>query len=30
MYLRLLGVAVPAAYGPSADDEEVLLIEPFA
>lgn len=29
-YLRLLGVAVPAAYGPSADDDEVLLVGPFA
>jgi uncharacterized damage-inducible protein DinB len=29
MYLRMLGVAVPATYGPSADDENVLLIKPF-
>jgi uncharacterized damage-inducible protein DinB len=29
MYLRMLDVAVPATYGPSADDEEVLLIKPF-
>lgn len=29
LYLRLLGVAVPAAYGPSADDDDVLLISPF-
>ncbi|MGY3087568.1 putative damage-inducible protein DinB [Hymenobacter sp. UYAg731] len=28
-YLRLLGVPVPATYGPSADDDDVLLIEPF-
>jgi uncharacterized damage-inducible protein DinB len=29
MYLRLLGVAVPATYGPSADDEDVILIQRF-
>ncbi|MFK8104521.1 MAG: DinB family protein [Saprospiraceae bacterium] len=29
VYLRLLDIAVPATYGPSADDEEVLLINPF-
>jgi len=26
VYLRLLGVPVPATYGPSADDENVLLV----
>jgi uncharacterized damage-inducible protein DinB len=29
MYLRMLGVAVPATYGQSADDENVILIKPF-
>ncbi len=29
MYLRLLGSKVPAAYGPSADDDDVILITPF-
>lgn len=29
VYLRLLDIPVPAAYGPSADDEEVILIQPF-
>jgi uncharacterized damage-inducible protein DinB len=29
MYLRLLNIPVPATYGPSADDEEVILINPF-
>lgn len=29
MYLRLLGIKVPATYGPSADNENVLLINPF-
>jgi uncharacterized damage-inducible protein DinB len=29
MYLRLVGAPVPATYGPSADDEDVLLVEPF-
>lgn len=29
MYLRLLDVPLPATYGPSADDEDVLLITPF-
>ena len=29
VYLRLLGVAVPATYGPSADDYEVLLTKRF-
>ena len=28
-YLRQLEVPVPAAYGPSADDENVILIKPF-
>ncbi len=28
-YLRQLNVPVPAAYGPSADDEDVILIKPF-
>ena len=28
MYLRLLGVVVPATYGPSADDDHVILISP--
>lgn len=28
-YLRQLDVPVPAAYGPSADDEDVILITPF-
>lgn len=28
-YLRLLGIPVPAAYGPSADDDMVLLINKF-
>ena len=27
VYLRLLDVPVPATYGPSADDEDVILIE---
>jgi DinB family len=27
-YLRLLDVPVPAVYGPSADDEDVILINP--
>lgn len=27
VYLRLLGVTVPAVYGPSADDENILLIQ---
>ncbi len=30
MYLRLLGVPVPATYGPSADDYDVVLIRRFA
>jgi uncharacterized damage-inducible protein DinB len=30
MYLRLLGIKVPAAYGTSADDEDVILINPFS
>lgn len=30
MYLRLLNVPVPATYGPSADDEEVILITRFS
>lgn len=29
VYLRLLDVSVPAAYGPSADDDEVILIREF-
>ncbi len=29
VYLRLLGLPVPAGYGPSADDEKVTLIDPF-
>jgi uncharacterized damage-inducible protein DinB len=29
VYLRLLGIGIPATYGPSADDEHVLLINPF-
>ncbi len=29
VYLRLLDIAVPAAYGPSADDDEVILVQPF-
>ncbi len=29
VYLRLLGVPVPAAYGPSADDEDVTLINRY-
>jgi uncharacterized damage-inducible protein DinB len=29
MYLRLLDIPVPATYGPSADDENVILINPF-
>jgi uncharacterized damage-inducible protein DinB len=29
VYLRILGVPVPATYGPSADDEDVILITPF-
>ncbi len=29
VYLRLLGIVVPATYGPSADDENVILINPF-
>lgn len=29
VYLRLLDIPVPAAYGPSADEEEVLLIKKF-
>ena len=28
-YLRQLDIPVPAAYGPSADDEDVILINPF-
>ena len=27
VYLRLLDIPIPAAYGPSADDENVLLIK---
>jgi uncharacterized damage-inducible protein DinB len=29
MYLRVLDIPVPAVYGPSADDENVILITPF-
>ena len=29
VYLRMLNIAVPAVYGPSADDENVTLIQPF-
>lgn len=29
VYLRMVGVAVPAAYGPSADDDHVTLIKRF-
>ena len=29
VYLRMLGIPVPAVYGSSADDENVLLIQPF-
>jgi len=29
VYLRLLDIAVPAVYGPSADDEDVLFMMPF-
>ena len=29
IYLRLLDIPVPATYGPSADDENVILITPF-
>jgi uncharacterized damage-inducible protein DinB len=29
VYLRLLDIAVPATYGPSADDENVILVNPF-
>lgn len=30
VYLRLLDITVPAAYGPSADDDEVLLADKFS
>lgn len=29
VYFRLLGITVPATYGPSADDENVIMINPF-
>jgi len=29
VYLRILGIPVPATYGPSADDEQVTLIKGF-
>ena len=29
VYLRLLGVSVPATYGPSAEEDDVILITPF-
>ncbi len=28
-YLRQLNVTIPATYGPSADDEDIILIKPF-
>ena len=30
VYLRLLDIPVPATYGPSADDDDVILITPFS
>lgn len=30
VYLRMLDIPVPAAYGPSADDYEVILVTPYA
>ncbi|MFK7810120.1 MAG: 2-amino-4-hydroxy-6-hydroxymethyldihydropteridine diphosphokinase [Saprospiraceae bacterium] len=30
VYLRILGVPIPATYGPSADDEEVILVNPYS
>ena len=30
VYLRLLDIPVPAVYGPSADDDNVLLVAPFS
>jgi uncharacterized damage-inducible protein DinB len=29
VYLRLLDIPTPASYGPSADEEDVILIEPY-
>lgn len=29
VYLRLLDITVPAAYGPSADDYDIILVNPF-
>ena len=29
VYLRMLDIPVPAAYGPSADDFDIILITPF-
>ena len=29
VYLRILDIPVPATYGPSADDEEVILIDQY-
>ncbi len=29
VYLRLLNIAIPATYGPSADDEDIILINKF-
>jgi uncharacterized damage-inducible protein DinB len=29
VYLRMLGLDVPATYGPSADDEDVILVNPY-
>lgn len=29
VYLRLLDVPIPATYGPSADDDQVILINPY-
>ena len=29
VYLRMLDIPVPVAYGLSADDDQVLLIQPF-
>jgi len=29
VYLRMLNIPVPAVYGPSADDEDVIMIQPF-
>ena len=29
VYLRILDISVPATYGPSADDDEVILVKRF-